>query len=40
MLASEDNINEESHDGSADQPRDRNSNKPGYEDIPEQTPVD
>lgn len=36
---SQNNVYEESHDGSADQPRDGNCNKPSDEDVPEQTPV-
>lgn len=37
---SQNNIGEESHDGSADQARDRDRDKPGNEDVPEQMPVD
>lgn len=36
---SQNNIYEESHDCSTDEPRDRNCNKPSDEDVPEQMPV-
>lgn len=34
------NVYEQSHNGSADDPGDWNRHKPGDEDVPEQTPVD
>lgn len=37
--ASQNNIFEESHDCSADEPRNRNRDKPRDEDVPEQPPV-
>lgn len=36
---SQNNIDEESHYSSTNEPRDGNCNKPGDEDIPEKTPV-
>lgn len=36
---SQNDIYEESHDCSTDEPRDRNCDKPSDEDVPEQTPV-
>lgn len=39
LSSSQNDMYEESHDGSADQPGDRNRDEPGDEDVPEQTPV-
>lgn len=39
VWSSQDDIYEESHDGSADQTTDGNRDEPGDEDVPEQTPV-
>lgn len=39
VVGLQNNIYEESHNGSADEPRYRNSDEPRDKDIPEQTPV-